>query len=75
MSKFFVEKEAILDNSILITGEDVSHIRKVLRAKIGEQIIVCDGNGWDYITTISSINDKEIQCDIVTKNLCEQSHP
>ena len=37
MPKFFVSKEQIKNNKIIIIGQDVNHIKKVLRAKIGEE--------------------------------------
>ena len=34
MPKFFVKNEQITDNKITIIGEDVNHIKNVLRLKI-----------------------------------------
>lgn len=75
MSKFFIDSQAINNNNITIIGDDVQHIKKVLRAKAGEELIICDGNGWDYKVVISSMNEKEILCNIVSKNLCETEPP
>ena len=43
MDRFFVKKQNInLDtNSCIIEGEDVKHISKVLRCKIGEELEIC----------------------------------
>ena len=67
MPKFFVPKENISDTEILITGEDVLHIKRVLRMREGEEIMLCDSKGYDYRTEISEIGDKEICCDILEK--------
>ena len=67
MPKFFVPKENIRDNKILIDGEDVTHIKKVLRLGIGDELNMCDGAGMDYTVKISEIDNKTIQCDILTK--------
>lgn len=40
MYHFFVEADAFLENQIKITGEDVNHIRNVLRLQCGDQIII-----------------------------------
>lgn len=56
MSRFFVEKEQIDKNKIMITGEDAKHIKTVLRCKLGEEIIICDGQGYDYNCSISEID-------------------
>lgn len=42
MYKFFVKEEQIEDNKINIIGEDVNHIKNVLRVEIGEKICICN---------------------------------
>lgn len=64
MYRFYVTKEQIRESEILIEGPDVDHIRKVLRMKIGEELIVCDGNGKDYQCVISSISFEEVRVGI-----------
>lgn len=41
MYKFFVSEKQINNNEINIIGEDVNHIKNVLRLEIGENICVC----------------------------------
>jgi len=55
MHKFFVDKKNISDNIALITGGDVKHIYKVLRLKPGDNIIINDLNGEEYLGEISEI--------------------
>lgn len=69
MPKFFSDK--VYSDKIIIDGEDVSHIKKVLRLKEGENITICDGQGFDYKTVISKIGDREIECKIKEKHSCE----
>ncbi len=66
MPKFFVPKENILDNKIIINNDDVLHIKKVLRASVGDELTLCDGKGINYYVNISSIEDKKIICDIIS---------
>lgn len=70
MPKFFVAKEQI-GKQITILAEDAKHIKTVLRAKQGEQMVVCDGEGTDYICKISHMVEKEILLDIVEKKECQ----
>lgn len=65
MPKFFVPKENIKDNKIYITGEDVAHIKKVLRSDVGEELLLCDGKGINYNTRITAFSQKEIECEII----------
>ncbi len=66
MPKFFVPSENINDNEIIITNEDVLHIKKVLRASIGDSLVLCDGKGNNYYTEISEIREKQILCKIIS---------
>lgn len=64
MHKFFVSRENIKENSILIIGDDVKHIGKVLRLKTGSEINVSDGQGLEYICLIDSIDKNEVICTV-----------
>lgn len=59
MPKFFVENTEIQENEcqVQLSGENEKHIKTVLRAKIGEEITVCDGAGMDYLCEIVSLED------------------
>ena len=66
MQHFFVDRSALLGNKIIITGEDVNHIKNVLRMKIGEEISV--GNGEDdneYRCEIESIEEDKVICNLL----------
>lgn len=63
MHQFFVEPSQIQGNKIIITGSDVSHIKNVLRMKIGEEISVrTGGDEKEYRCEIASLADTEICC-------------
>ena len=63
MPKFFVAKEQIKDNNIYIIGQDANHIRKVLRAKIGEKIEVCNKDTQEnFLCEITNFYDDKIEC-------------
>ena len=65
MNRFFIKKDYINDKSIIIMGEDVNHITNVLRKKENDRIILCDGEGKDYIVAIESIDRKVIKTKIL----------
>jgi 16S rRNA (uracil1498-N3)-methyltransferase len=66
MPKFFVPKENIKNDTILINSEDVSHITRVLRMEKGDTLLLCDGRGFDYDAEITDISSKEIICKITS---------
>jgi len=73
MPKFFVDERDIYSDRIVIAGDDVNHIRKVLRLGPGDRITVCDGKGKDYLVSIESLNHDSIVTVIISaeKNCAE----
>lgn len=66
MPKFFVTSQNIKNNKIEIIGEDVNHIKNVLRKKIGNEITVCNKEmSIDYLCKISELHEEIIKCDII----------
>ena len=49
MYHFFVEPEQISEKEIRITGNDVNHIRSVLRMKPGEEILISSRAGGEIV--------------------------
>lgn len=79
MPKFFVDRESIIDvNNIVIKGEDVNHIKKVLRMNIGDNITVCNKDASEnFFCEIEEFKDDSIVCKVINKldseaesNLC-----
>lgn len=65
MYHFFVEPTQINtnDNSVIISGNDVNHIRNVLRMKIGEELNISNGqDGREYRCAIDSFEEDRIVC-------------
>ena len=65
MYRFYSQDLSEAEKVIRITGEDVNHIKNVLRLKIGSSITVGDGSSRDYICTISEIGEDHVLADIV----------
>jgi len=64
MYQFFVPPENIQGNRIVITGEDVNHIKNVLRMKVGEEIAVSNGeDGKEYRCGIVELGE-DIVCEL-----------
>lgn len=72
MRKFFVESEQVNNDKIQIIGEDVNHIRNVLRLTKGEKIKICDTNrSKNYICEIEEILRDSVICNILEEVLGE----
>lgn len=68
MPKFFIKEEQIKENQIIIKGQDVNHIKKVLRAKIGDELQICNSKTKEnFLCDIEKINNEDIICNIKQK--------
>lgn len=67
MHYFFVTSDQVRDGCCLITGQDVNHIRNVLRMRPGEQVGIRDGISRNYICTLEKIGEEEILARIVSE--------
>ena len=66
MPRFFVKNKQVTENAIFIIGEDVKHIKNVLRKQIGDIIEICNQEtGKTYKCEISKIEEQEIQNTII----------
>ena len=69
MPRFFVKTEQINRNEIIIIGEDVNHIKNVLRKKIGDKLEICNQEtGTTFECEIAEINEAEIKNHIISEN-------
>ncbi|MDD5987670.1 MAG: RsmE family RNA methyltransferase [Eubacteriales bacterium] len=67
MHRFFVDASQVVGKSILIDGEDVRHIRKVLRLRPGDVIEVSDSSSWEYRCRIVSVEEDAVEAVIEDK--------
>ncbi len=65
MARFFVNPEQVKGKQIEIKGQDVKHIRDVLRLSLDDQITICDGQGIDYQVAIAQIDQDFIMANIL----------
>lgn len=68
MSIFYVKNEQIDNEKAVILGDDVKHIKDVLRYNVGDNLDICDENGIRYITVISSFDKNKIFLDVLEKS-------
>ena len=65
ISTFYVKNNQVNSETISILGDDVKHIRNVLRHKIGDELEICDESGYRYLAKIEEFLESEIVLDIL----------
>lgn len=61
LQRFFVEENLVLGKEITIEDSEFIHqVVKVFRKRSGDQIVLLDNSGFEFLSTIVSLNKKEI---------------
>ena len=60
MARFFVSPEELEGESIILSGENAQHA-KVLRLKVNEQVLVCDGEGQECLCQVVDAMDYRLE--------------
>lgn len=71
MANFYINKAAIKENTATITGDEAKHISKVLRMKKGDNVVLCDGEGWFYDAVLSSFSETSVTAEILSSRIAE----
>jgi 16S rRNA (uracil1498-N3)-methyltransferase len=59
MQRYFVDKTSVVKPNIYITGDDLHHIKNVMRLNVGDSIVVVCGDEYDYYATITDMKKGE----------------
>ena len=65
MYRFFAPEENLGNREICLTGDDVNHIKNVLRMPPGEEVMVSFGKGMDYHCRIRTLEKACIWLDVL----------
>lgn len=71
MRRFFTEARNICGNEAKIY-EDAGHISKVLRMNVGDDVLIFDGSGYEYLSKLTSIDKDCCTAEILSKEFSEQ---
>ncbi len=65
MNRFYIDEEQHIGDEIVVRGEDVNHIKNVLRLVPGDRIVLCNGNNTEYLSEIIREDKGEISCGVL----------
>lgn len=60
MSRFFVPRESVKADTIIVTGKEAHHILDVMRLKQSDPVVTFDGTGNEYVGFIKKIDRKSL---------------
>lgn len=70
--RFFITPDQVRDPYITVTGDDLRHIRTVLRKQPGDLLTLLDGQGREYTVRITAVEKSEIDTEIIDR---KERHP
>jgi 16S rRNA (uracil1498-N3)-methyltransferase len=65
MARFFLPKERIEGRRGTVVGDELTHLRKVLRLEPGDRFIVFDDTGWEHEAIVRSFSAQRGDIDIL----------
>ena len=68
MPRFFIAGTNKVGGVAVISGADADHI-KVLRMKIGEKLVICDGEGKEYDCRLTKLSDGYAEAEVCAEAL------
>ena len=75
MYRFYIGASQKQGDTIEITGDDVNHIKNVLRMKNGEKLILCDGAGTDYLCELAGSKERNLIASVLKEQPSETELP
>jgi 16S rRNA (uracil1498-N3)-methyltransferase len=75
MRRFFIEEQKIKEGKATLRGSDAKHIRRVLRMKPDDAIVLFDGEGTEYSAKIVRISTDSIDVSVSRQYLARPESP
>ena len=72
---FFVTRDSIENDRVVITGADASHIVRVLRLREGAPLLVSDMQRNEYTVTITCASPQRVECAILSQRVADTESP
>ncbi|MBO7252603.1 MAG: 16S rRNA (uracil(1498)-N(3))-methyltransferase [Oscillospiraceae bacterium] len=66
MVRFFMDGAQLQGERILLDGENAQHA-KVLRLKAGEEVMVCDGEGMEYLCSVEQVGSEGYWLEVISR--------
>jgi len=67
MHRFFISGENLRGGQVVLTGKQAHQIRNVLRMAPGDQIVVLDNAGYEYVVAITNVARQQVLGQVIDK--------
>ena len=75
MQHFFVTPDQVKEERVYIEGSDVNHMKNVLRMRVGEEVMISDGNNQTYRCAVQEYGEDIAILKIMERGLVDTELP
>lgn len=75
MARFFLPRAKIDGQRASIVGAELEHLRRVLRLRPGDHIVVFDDAGWEHEAVIRALDDGQGEVEILLSHQAKRESP
>jgi 16S rRNA (uracil1498-N3)-methyltransferase len=75
MSERFFSSQPISGDRADLTGDEARHLSAVMRAKIGDEVVLFDGSGAEFTATITAIRKHVVELTIIERREISRELP
>ncbi|MHB8864430.1 MAG: RsmE family RNA methyltransferase [Pirellulaceae bacterium] len=72
--RFFVDEPITADRAIL-SGTEAHHLLHVMRATIGDQIVLIDGSGQEFLARVERLGRSHVECLVLGSQIVDRELP
>ncbi|MGH7793624.1 MAG: 16S rRNA (uracil(1498)-N(3))-methyltransferase [Candidatus Binatia bacterium] len=75
MARFYLPRRNLRDNRGVLDGQELAHLRKVLRLVPGDRITVFDESGWEHEAVIRQLTAQQGEIEILRSYEADRESP
>src|SRR5688500_2920803 len=75
MSERFFSNQPISGDRAELTGDEARHLTSVMRAKIGDEVVLFDGSGEEFSATVTTIRKNAVELAIAERREISRELP
>ncbi len=76
MHRFFVPERIAPDqHQVDLQGPEAHHLARVLRAAPGDQVLLLDGSGWEYLARVLAVDRRRVELEILSREQVDRELP
>lgn len=75
MSERFYVPEPIASNRVTLAGDEARHLTSVMRAKVGDEVLLFDGSGAELVAHVAAVRKLAVELDIAERREINRELP